>query len=133
MKFMATDIIDTLPNYIFAANNIVTTENAVNEPITNLNIGGNSYQKVVQASSESVKFESDNGSINNANPKLGAELDIEGNSYQETTSRYQLFNWDGVSNPTIATYENGVATLTWTSGFDVFFLNGGYHFLFRIC
>ena len=129
MKFMATDIIDILPNYIFAANNIVTTENAVNEPITNLNIGGNSYQKVVQASSESVKFESDNGSINNANPKLGAELDIEGNSYQETTSGYQLFNWDGVSNPTIATYENGVATLTWTSGFDVFFLNNSGQYL----
>lgn len=92
MKFMATDIIDTLPNYIFAANNIVTTENAVNEPITNLNIGGNSYQKVVQASSESVKFESDNGSINNANPKLGAKLDIEGNSYQETTQGYNLLN-----------------------------------------
>ena len=129
MKFMATDIIDILPNYIFAANNIVTTENAVNEPITNLNIGGNSYQKVVQASSESVKFESDNGSINNANPKLGVELDIEGNSYQETTSGYQLFNWDGVSNPTIATYENGVATLTWTSGFDVFFLNNSGQYL----
>lgn len=92
MKFMATDIIDTLPNYIFAANNIVTTENAVNEPITDLGVGGNSYQKVVQASSESVKFESDNGSINNANPKLGAKLDIEGNSYQETTQGYNLLN-----------------------------------------
>lgn len=129
MKFMATDIIDTLPNYIFAANNIVTTENAVNEPITDLGVGGNSYQKVVQASSESVKFESDNGSINNANPELGAKLDIEGNSYQETTFGYQLFNWDGVSNPTIATYENGVATLTWTSGFDVFFLNNSGQYL----
>lgn len=92
MKFMATDIIDTLPNYIFAEGDIVTTENAVNEPITDLNIGGNSYQKVVQASSESVKFESDNGSINNANPKLGAKLDIEGNSYQETTQGYNLLN-----------------------------------------
>lgn len=92
MKFMATDIIDTLPNYIFAANNIVTTENAVNEPITDLGVGGNSYQKVVQASSESVKFESDSGSINNANPKLGAKLDIEGNSYQETTQGYNLLN-----------------------------------------
>lgn len=92
MKFMATDIIDTLPNYIFAEGDIVTTENAVNEPITDLNIGGNSYQKVVQASSESVKFESGNGSINNANPKLGAKLDIEGNSYQETTQGYNLLN-----------------------------------------
>lgn len=92
MKFMAADIIDTLPNYIFAEGDIVTTENAVNEPITDLNIGGNSYQKVVQASSESVKFESDNGSINNANPKLGAKLDIEGNSYQETTQGYNFLN-----------------------------------------
>lgn len=86
MKFMATDIIDTLPNYILAEGDIVTTENAVNELITDLNIGGNSYQKVVQASSESIRFESDNGSINNANPKLGAELDIEGNSWQATRS-----------------------------------------------
>lgn len=92
MKFMATDIIDNLPNYIFAEGDIVTTENAVNEPITDLGVGGNSYQKVVQASSESVKFESDNGSINNANPKLGAKLDIEGNSYQETTQGYNLLN-----------------------------------------
>lgn len=92
MKFMATDIIDTLPNYIFAEGDIVTAENAVNEPITDLNIGGNSYQKVVQASSESVKFESNNGSINNANPKLDAKLDIEGNSYQETTQGYNLLN-----------------------------------------
>lgn len=129
MKFMATDIIDTLPNYIFAEGDIVTTENAVNEPITDLNIGGNSYQKVVQASSESVKFESDNGSINDANPKLGAELDIEGNSYQETTSGYQLFNWNGVSNSAIATYENGVVKLTWTGGFDVFFLNNSEQYL----
>lgn len=92
MKFMATNIIDTLPNYIFAEGDIVTTENAVNEPITDLGVGGNSYQKVVQASSESVKFESDSGSINNANPKLGAKLDIEGNSYQETTQGYNLLN-----------------------------------------
>lgn len=92
MKFMATDIIDTLPNYIFAEGDIVTTENAVNEPITDLNIGGNSYQKVVQASSESAKFESDNGSINDANPELGAELDTEGNSYQETTQGKNLFD-----------------------------------------
>ena len=92
MKFMATDIIDTLPNYILAEGDIVTTENAVNELITDLNIGGNSYQKVVQASSESVKFESDNGSINNANPKLGAELDIEGNSQQVTREGYNILN-----------------------------------------
>lgn len=86
MRFMATNIVDTLPNYISAMGNIITTENAVSEPITDLNICGNSYQKVVQASSESIRFESDNGSINNANPKLGAELDIEGNSKQETRS-----------------------------------------------
>lgn len=86
MRFMATNIVDTLPNYISAMGNIITTENAVSEPITDLNICGNSYQKVVQASSESIRFESDNGSINNANPKLGAELDIEGNSKQVTRS-----------------------------------------------
>ena len=100
MKFMATDIIDTLPNYIFAEGDIVTTENAVNELITDLNIGGNSYQKVVQASSESIRFESDNGSINNANPKLGAELDIEGNSYQETREGYNILNVPSVLNIT---------------------------------
>lgn len=44
MKFMATDIVDTLPNYIFAMGNIITTENAVSEPITDLNICGNNYQ-----------------------------------------------------------------------------------------
>ena len=44
MKFMATDIIDTLPNYISAMGNIITTENAVSEPITDLNICGNNYQ-----------------------------------------------------------------------------------------
>ena len=44
MKFMATDIIDTLPNYIFAEGDIVTTENAVSESITDLNICGNNYQ-----------------------------------------------------------------------------------------
>lgn len=44
MKFMATDIIDTLPNYISAMGNIITTENAVSEPITGLNICGNNYQ-----------------------------------------------------------------------------------------
>ena len=100
MKFMATDIIDTLPNYIFAEGDIVTTENAVNELITDLNIGGNSYQKVVQASSESIRFESDNGSINNANPKLGAELDIEGNSQQVTREGYNILNVPSVLNIT---------------------------------
>lgn len=44
MKFMATDIVDTLPNYIFAMGNIITTKNAVSEPITDLNICGNNYQ-----------------------------------------------------------------------------------------
>lgn len=100
MKFMATDIIDTLPNYIFAEGDIVTTENAVNELITDLNIGGNSYQKVVQASSESIRFESDNGSINNANPKLGAKLDIEGNSKQETREGYNILNVPAAFNIT---------------------------------
>lgn len=112
MKFMATDIIDTLPNYIFAANNIVTTENAVNEPITDLGVGGNSYQKVVQASSESVKFESDNGSINNANPELGAKLNIEGNSYQETTQGYNLYNIDEALNDVLK--KNGDSSYTFT-------------------
>lgn len=50
MKFMATNIIDTLPNYIFAEGDIVTTENAVNELITDLDIGGNDYQKITQTS-----------------------------------------------------------------------------------
>ena len=100
MRFMATNIVDTLPNYIFAEGDIVTTENAVNELVTDLNIGGNSYQKVVQASSESIRFESDNGSINNANPKLGAELDIEGNSYQETREGYNILNVPSVLNIT---------------------------------
>lgn len=48
MKFMATNIIDTLPNYIFAEGDIITAENAVNEPITDLNIGGNRYQETTQ-------------------------------------------------------------------------------------
>lgn len=100
MRFMATNIVDTLPNYIFAEGDIVTTENAVNELITDLNIGGNSYQKVVQASSESIRFESDNGSINNANPKLGAELDIEGNSQQVTREGYNILNVPSVLNIT---------------------------------
>lgn len=115
MKFMATDIIDTLPNYIFAEGDIVTTENAVNEPITDLNIGGDSYQKVVQASSESVKFESDNGSINNANPKLGAKLDIEGNSYQETTRGYNLYNIDEALNDVLKKNGDNSYTFTKTS------------------
>lgn len=34
-----------------------------------------------------------------------------------------LFDWTGVSNTNIATFENGVATLTWTTGFDCFLLN----------
>lgn len=100
MRFMATNIVDTLPNYISAMGNIITTENAVSEPITDLNICGNSYQKVVQASSESIRFESDNGSINNANPKLGAELDIEGNSWQETREGYNILNVPSVLNIT---------------------------------
>ena len=44
MRFMATNIVDTLPNYISAMGNIITTENAVGEPITDLNICGNNYQ-----------------------------------------------------------------------------------------
>lgn len=44
MRFMATNIVDTLPNYISAMGNIITTENAVSEPITDLNICGNNYQ-----------------------------------------------------------------------------------------
>ena len=44
MGFMATNIVDTLPNYISAMGNIITTENAVSEPITDLNICGNNYQ-----------------------------------------------------------------------------------------
>lgn len=48
MKFMATNIIDTLPNYIFAEGDIITAENAVNEPITDLNTGGNSYQETTE-------------------------------------------------------------------------------------
>lgn len=50
MKFMETSIVETLPMYIEAHNNIVTTINAVNELITDLNIGGNGYQKVTQVS-----------------------------------------------------------------------------------
>ena len=56
-------------------------------------------------------------------------VNIDGNSYQETTSGYQLFNWNGVSNLAIATYKNGVAKLTWTGGFDVFFLNNSEQYL----
>ena len=45
MKFMETSIVETLPMYIEAHNNIVTTINAVNENIENLRIGGNNHQK----------------------------------------------------------------------------------------
>lgn len=56
-------------------------------------------------------------------------LGADGNSEQEATAGYQLFDWNGVSTPTIATYENGVAKLMWTGGFDVFFLNNSKQYL----
>lgn len=44
MKFMATNIIDTLPNYVSSSNHIVTTTNAVNNTLQNLVIKGEDYQ-----------------------------------------------------------------------------------------
>ena len=44
MKFMATNIIDTLPNYVLSTNYIVTTTNAIDNIIQNLTIKGESYQ-----------------------------------------------------------------------------------------
>lgn len=34
-----------------------------------------------------------------------------------------LFNFNGVTNPSIATYESGIATLTWDRGYNVYFLS----------
>lgn len=63
MKFMATDIVDTLPNYISAMGNIITTENAVSEPITDLNICGNNYraQEPAPTSPSKIYFTGDIG------------------------------------------------------------------------
>lgn len=63
MKFMAADIIDTLPNYIFAEDDIITTENAVSEPITDLNICGDNYQaqEPTPTSSSKIYFTGDIG------------------------------------------------------------------------
>ena len=63
MKFMATDIVDTLPNYISAMGNIITTENAVSKPITDLNICGNNYraQEPTPTSPSKIYFTGDIG------------------------------------------------------------------------
>lgn len=69
------------------------------------------------------------GICNNAVELPIVSLGADGNSEQEATAGYQLFDWNGVSTPTIATYENGVAKLMWTGGFDVFFLNNSEQYL----
>lgn len=63
MRFMATNIVDTLPNYISAMGNIITTENAVSEPITDLNICGDNYQaqEPTPTSSSKIYFTGDIG------------------------------------------------------------------------
>lgn len=80
MKFMATDIIDTLPNYIFAEGDIVTTENAVNEPITDLNIGGNSYQKVVYEGTAEKSYELYTGGTPSPNPDYPQKIQNVGDN-----------------------------------------------------
>lgn len=70
-----------------------------------------------------------NGICNNAVELPIVSLGADGNSEQEATAGYQLFDWNGVSTPTIATYENGVAKLMWTGSFDVFFLNNSEQYL----
>lgn len=73
-------------------------------------------------------YEGNSITVNNIN-KSKAKINNRGGSWQEATAGYQLFDWNGVSNSTIATYENGVAKLMWTGGFDVFFLNNSEQYL----
>ena len=73
-------------------------------------------------------YEGNSITVNNIN-KSKAKIKNRGGSWQEATAGYQLFDWNGVSTPTIATYENGVAKLIWTGGFDVFFLNNSEQYL----
>ena len=75
-----------------------------------------------------VKIVSD-GICNNAADLPTKTINVAGNSKQNATNGYQLFNWNGVSTPAIATYEDEVAKLTWTNDFDVFFLNNTEQYL----
>mgnify|MGYP001467781372 CR=1 FL=1 len=44
-----------------------------------------------------------------------------------------LFNFNGVTNPSIATYESGIATLTWDRGYNVYFLSNSNASFLEIC
>ena len=116
MKFMATNIIDTLPNYIFAEGDIITTENAVNEPITDLDIGGNDYQKVTQTSPapdnpSEVYFTGDIGNqINFPNTSVSYTNELHvaakpNNNYVLLPNRIYTLNFDyTVTNSTTDIY-----------------------------
>lgn len=102
MKWMIGDTIKKLPTYKDISGYNVNLKDSQRAPIKNLSIKGETRQRT------------DSGRIIN-----------EGEGYVtlNPASGKNLFNFNGVTNPSIATYENGVATLTWDRGYNVYFLS----------
>lgn len=102
MKWMIGDTIKKLPTYKDVSGYNVNLKDSQRAPIKNLSIKGETRQRT------------DSGRVIN-----------EGEGYVtlNPASGKNLFNFNGVTNPSIATYENGVATLTWDRGYNVYFLS----------
>lgn len=113
MRFMATNIVDTLPNYISAMGDIITTENAVSEPITDLNICGNNYQaqEPTSTSPSEIYFTGDIGNQINLPDRAvsftdGTRVSVKSdNNYVLLPNRIYTLNFDyTVTNSTTDIY-----------------------------
>lgn len=79
---------------------------------------------MIYEGTEDKPYEPYTGGIPSPSPDYPQEITNVGeNGIKIKQSGKNLFNFNGVTNPSIATYESGIATLTWDRGYNVYFLS----------
>ena len=112
----------------------------LSSPTQNVTSNQNYTFTVDKSLYDTVRIGISNGNLSGTNTITFNKIQLEQSSSATPYTPYEeknygldllknLFNFDGVSNNTIATFANGIATLNWTTGFDCFLLNNGSQYL----
>lgn len=114
LKWMIGDVIKTLPSYTTVEGKSVNILDAEAAKIENLSIGGSLEQK----KEDEIDFGTDKYLTINTDKNLPLQINVLGNSEQETREGYNLLNFD-VKQDSRVTYnkEDGTVTINGQGGF----------------